>query len=592
MKIQAKKNNVFSSSLFCCFLLVICTAIIYFPGLHHGFFCWDDKAVALAPEFRKLTVAGIFHSFFSFHVGLYHPLTSISFMVDYFFGNGSPFPFHATNLILHICNTLLLFAFLKRLTGNLRISFIASLLFAVHPVHVESVAWITSRKDLLFSFFFLLSLLFYIDYTGKKQKVLHYLLVLLFFILALLSKIPAVSLPFVFLLIDYFRGTKRNSRMIVEKIPFFLLCIFFGWLNVLAQKQCGLTSYGYHFTFPEKTFLAIYSISQYFLKILFPYPLSVFYPFPFKPGAAIPLVLFSVPFLFITGVVLFFVLRRQDKRPVIFGLLFFLINIIIVTAISFNRDFIIADRYSYISSVGILFIAGVLADDLITNFSRYRITAKGLVLSCTVVLSLMTYQRNRLWKNPELLFRQALSVYQDSDIILNTLATQEIGSGKFREAIVHLDKAILVSPDYSDAFYNRGLVNGKIGNFSGSISDLSSAIRINPAYYEAYFSRGNAHMKMNDLTPAYDDFSMVIRLKPDHFGAFQNRAIVRGNLGDYAGAIGDLNTAISINPDFPASYYLRGVALFNTGGNGCGDLNKSLSMGYKEALRAIGYYCR
>ena len=467
-----------------------------------------------------------------------------------------------------------------------------ALLFAVHPIHVEAVAWITSRKELMFTFFSLLSIIFYTDYTEKRKKVIYYFLVLFCTTLALLSKIQAVSLPFIFLLIDYLKGKSLKTRTLVGKVPFFLLCIFFGWLNINAQNIFGLITYGYHFSSPEKAFLLIYSVSGYFIKILFPYPLSVFYPFPFKPGGSIPLVSVLGPGLLIVGSAFFLFLNRKDKRPVIFGLLFFLINISIVVFISFNRDYVMADRYAYISSAGILFTIAVIADDHIRYHNKNHRAGTALFLICIAVLSLMTFQRNKLWKDPELLFRNALSSYNNSEIILNTLATQEIESGKYEDAIVHLNKAIMISPVYIQAFLNRGLAHGKTGDFIASVNDLSFAIKISPTYYEAWFARGNAYMKLNDLKQAYDDFTMVIHLNRYHFGALQNRAIVRGNMGDFAGAIEDLNAAISLNPGFAASYYLRGIALFNTGGNGCTDLNKAMLMGYQDALRAIEYYCK
>jgi len=592
MKIGITTIKVFSSPLFYGFILIIYSLIFYFPSLYNGFFCWDDKTVALAPVIIHMTFAGIVHLFFSFHVGLYHPLTSFSFMLDYSIGNGSPWPFHITNLILHICNILLLFVLLIRLTRNLRISFITCLLFAAHPMHIESIAWITSRKDLMFTFFSLLSITFYTDYTDKRQKVIYYFLVMFCVIFALLSKIQAVTLPFIFLLIDYFKGKSWKLRLIMEKVPFFLLCIFFGILNIIAQQEYGYISYGYHFSIVERAILMIYSISQYFIKILFPYPLSIFYPFPFKPRETIPLELFYIPCLLILGLAILLFRRKRCKRQIIFGLLFFFLNIIIVSGVSFYRDAVIADRYTYISSAGIMFVIAVIADDLLRTIKKYRIPVICLLVTYIAMMSLLTFQRIVMWNNPEILFRNALSINKNSDIILNTLATQEIESGKYKDAIYHLDNAIMISPDYTDAYFNRGIAYGRTGNLNASIRDLTHSIKINPIYYEAYFARGNAYMKSNDLQPAFDDFTIVIRLDPDHFGAFQNRAIVRGNMGDFAGAIEDLNVAISLNPGFAASYYLRGIALFNTGGNGRMDLYKSLSMGYMDAKRAIEYYCK
>lgn len=589
MELKLKRYN---SPLLFGFILVICCVTVYYPTLHNGLFCWDDKAVAFAPAFRQLSLNVIIHAFSSFHIGLYHPLTSISFMFDYALGHGEPFPFHLTNIALHCANTLLLFILLKRLTGNLIVAFLTCILFAVHPIHIESVAWITSRKDLLFSFFFLLSTVCYINYLEKPKKTIRYFLVLGCVLLALLSKIQAVSLPFIFLLIDYYHGEELKAKLFLDKLPILFLCLIFGWINILAQNEYGYITYGYSFSFPEKILLFIYSVSIYFIKVLIPYPLSVFYPFPFKPGEHISTSIYAVPVIFSIIISLIMYFRRKDRKQYIFGLLFFFLNVLIVAGIGFNRDAIIADRYAYLSSAGILFIIAVLVSEAITSFKKYRIPIRVILMTLLVWFSLMTFQRCILWRNPVKLFTDALTIYNDSEIILNTLAAQEIESGKYEEAIVHLDKAIVISPTYGQAYFNRGIAHTKTGNLAASINDFTSAVTLNPGYDDAYFARGNAYMKLNDLKSALSDFSTTIRFNPTHFGAFQNRAIARGNIEDYAGALNDLNTAIALNPDFAATYYLRGIALFNTGMDGCLDLEKALSMGYRDAERAIKYYCK
>lgn len=581
-----------SSSLYFCSFFIICTVIVYLPSIHNGFFCWDDKTVAMAPIFQHLTFSGVMRTFFSFHVGLYHPLTSISFILDYYSGNGNPISFHLTNLILHLGNIILLFILIKRLIGNIFIAFITCFLFAIHPIHVEAVAWISSRKDLLFSFFFLLSMVFYIDYLGKCQKTIFYFLVFFSLLLSLLSKIQAVSLPFIFLLIDYYKARGFKTNTFVEKIPFFALCLFFGWLNIMAQKEYGYATYGYAFSLAEKLLLMVFSISQYLIKVLIPYPLSVFYPFPFKPGEFPPLITFLAPAFLIFFLFLLLYLRRKEIKPIFFGLLFFIINISIVVLVSFNRDAVFTDRYVYLSSAGILFILAVYSEDFYRKYKRYRLPLVGVLIAYIMILSLQTFQRNLMWRNPEVLFKDALSFYNNSEIILNTLSAQEIESGKYKESISHLNKAIEISPAYSEAFFNRGIAHSKIGNSLEAMNDFSSAIKLNPSYAEAFFARGNVYMKSNNLKNAFNDFTIAVNLDRYHFGAFLNRAIVRGNMQDFNGAISDLDIAIKLNPRVATSYYLRGIALFNAGGNGCTNLNKALSMGYKDAVRAIEYYCK
>lgn len=601
-------------------ILVLFSLILFSPTLFNGFFCWDDKTVVLSPAFRHLTIRSLINTFISFHIGLYHPVTSLSFIIDFFTGNGNPFTFHLTNIVLNSLNSLLLFIFLNRLTKNQPLSFVTSLLFTALPVHVEAVAWITARKDLLFTFFSLLSLIFYLNYlehkthnpekgsgdngTQKhqsdlkrtqfrnKQRVFNYLLSIFFLSCALLSKIQAVSILFLLLLIDYHQARKWYIGIILDKIPVFILCVFFGFLNILAQKEYGYIEYGFHYSLFEKGILFIYSISKYIRIVVFPHSLSIFYPYPFKPGETIPFSVFIGPILLFLTILILVLSRKKVSRDLLFGFLFFLINILIVSGVTFNREAVIADRYTYFASAGLLLMAGVIAGKIVTLYSGFRNLIRILVILIVMILSWLTYQRNRLWKNPSDLFTHALSTYNHSDILLNTLGTLKTDEGHYADAIEQFSSAISIDPEFTDAYYNRGIAYFKSGALKQSVIDFTTAHRLNANNPEILFARGNAYMKMNMFNPAIVDYSGVLRLKHDHWGALENRAIISGNLGAFDAALEDLNKVIQLNPGFAPSYYLRGIALFNLGRNGCSDLYHALSLGYKEAAKAIDYYCR
>jgi protein O-mannosyl-transferase len=572
-------------------ILIISSFIVYFSCLKTGFFCWDDTTVALNPANRQFTIQNIIQLFTTPQAGLFHPVTSLSFMIDYYFGRGTPFMFHFTNLLLHSINTLLVYLFLKRLINNNIIAFFTALLWGIHPVHVESVVWITSRKDLLYSFFYILSLLFYLKCIKNGGSWKYYLVAILFFLLSLLSKVQAVTLPAILFLIDFYSRRRVSLKTFLDKVPFLILCVLFGFLNYMAQQQYGYTSYGHSFSGFEKIFLAVYAMSEYAIKIFIPYPLSIFYPYPFKPGTLPHIKEIMSVTAFMLLLIACMAFRKKVSNVIWFGILFFLTNAAIVALTSLNRESVMADRYAYLSSVGILLIIPSL-QDRIRGRASYKKYLNLILLIYTGLLSIVTFQRTLLWQDQDKLFKNALSHYDQSEIILNTLGTLEIENGNFREARVHLDKAIVLSPDYAQAYYNRGILNRKADSLDSAILDFTTAININEGYTDAFYARGITYMKINELLLADRDYSSVLRNNPNHFGALLNRAIVRGELGDFNKALQDLNSAIQVDSTVPSAYYLRGIALFEVGLNGCNDLQKADKMGYPKSKEALLYYCR
>ncbi|MDP4281700.1 MAG: tetratricopeptide repeat protein [Bacteroidota bacterium] len=518
-------------------------------------------------------------------------MTTLSFMIDYHIGKGSPFPFHLTNIILHTCNTLLLFFVIRKLCGDIRVAVIAGLIFSVNPIHIESIAWISSRKDLLYAFFYLTSLYFYINYIEKSGKS-GYWLSLLAFTFSSLSKVQAVTLPLLLFILDFVKTRKTDIKTILEKIPFFFIAILVGIINIYAQKGYGYLGYGNDFSLLEKLFLILLSLSQYLFKTVMPVSWSIFYPYPFLPGQSVPFKLYLTIFLFIGIIVLIAYLRKYGKRILIFGILFYIINIVTVFPATFHRDSIIAERYLYLGSIGIILMISFLSVWLMDHYQKLKIPVAVFMSAYIIFLSISCFTRNKIWGNQIALFEHALLKYPDSDIILNTLGSLEIQADKYPLAIQHLDKAIKLSPGYCEAYYNRGVAYDKTGQYELAISDFSSAINQNPNYDEAYFARGNVFKKVSSFNLALNDYSQTLKINNFHLGALQNRAIVKGYLDDFRGAVDDLNNAIAIDPGNSTCYYLRGIALFELGYDGCPDLLKALEMGYSTAERALEHYCR
>src|SRR6185436_5019321 len=255
----------------------------------------------------------------------YHPLTMLSLAFNYAISGTVPFSYHFVNWLLHILNTALVFLFIYKISGKkVYVAAFASLIFGVHPMHVESVAWVSERKDMLYTFFFLLALLQYWRFleAGKRSNVI---LCFVFFILSLLSKPAAVILPIVLLLLDYWKGRSFNWKMLVEKIPFFILSIIFGFITIKVQSSDAIVSFDIYPLW-SRFFFASYTIMIYAARFFVPYPLSAFHPYPSVNELGLPVLLSPI---FIIGLLILLWLKRKDKL-VVFSLLFFIVNLLLV----------------------------------------------------------------------------------------------------------------------------------------------------------------------------------------------------------------------------------------------------------------------
>lgn len=418
---------------------LICLVILVFlPSLSHGFFCWDDKKVALSVFIQTLDINRIITFFTTFHAGLYHPLTTLSFAIDYRLGHGSPFPYHLTNLILHVTNTCLVYVLVKKFTPVRHLPFIVALLFGIHPMHVEAVAWITARKDLLYTLFFLIGALTYLSYIQKK-RLPYYFLALFFFLCSALSKIQAASFPFILVLVDYLFCRNLSSRKVMaEKIPFFLITAALVFINIRAQQSYGYTDFTANYNIPERLVLACYGICLYGIKLVFPYPISVFYPYPFPPSA-ISAFYFLFPIIVLVSLYGLITYFRKGRRAEVFGILFFLICIVIALMVTGFREYIIADRYTYAASIGMFFFLAITGHALLQKYPVNKWIIHTIVGGYCLCCAFLALQQNQLWHSPMQLFTRALEQYPRSPVILTTLGSIATDSGRYEKAITYLD---------------------------------------------------------------------------------------------------------------------------------------------------------
>lgn len=536
---------------------VLLVVIAYFPSLSNTAAVWDDNEYLNNPYVRDLSLAGIVKIFSVYFAGNYHPLALLSLGIDRLLGGGTPFIFHLTNLLLHLLNSYLVYLLVKRLTQNNILALLTFFLFGIHTLHVESVAWVAERKDVLYSFFFLLSLVLYTSYA-ESRKLLHLGLSLLFFLLSLLSKGQAVVLVAILPFVDYLKGRRwQAGKILSEKIPFLILSLIFAWIAVRAQESAQYVHFD-KFPFPQRFAFASYGLAQYLIKSVVPTGLSALYPYPAKlAGGGIPswywFYTLTIPLFFICS---YFLIKRS--KIYLFGLGLFFIGILPLLQFIPVGGAIMADRYFYIPSAGLLlcFACGFL--ELKNTTIRYS-----LFILFTLVLSGLTFSRTMVWKDNLTLWTDEIHKNESYQVGYYNRGLIYSASKDWDKAMADFSTAIAIDPNYADALYSRGLAYDNAGQYNMAIADYSGAIGINPDLTKAWYNRGMAYGKMGQMDKAIADCSKAIEIDPQCAEAYSSRGVAWLNMSQWDKAIADFTTALSIDPKSSQSYENRAVAFLN-----------------------------
>ncbi|MFC2149638.1 tetratricopeptide repeat protein [Candidatus Auribacterota bacterium] len=543
-------------------LLTAITLIAFYPCINNGFTNWDDdKQLTENPKITQLTWKNTGNYFIEAHDGLYHPLVLLSFAIEYHFFKFNPTPYHVTNLIFHLFNVLLVFWLFLMISKKTWSALIVALLFAIHPLHVASVAWIAERKDVMYAFFFLGSLISYLYYK-RDNKTNYYLLTIFLFILSLLAKPMGITLPVVLLLIDYFMDNKFSKKIILNKIPFFLLTLAFIIIAFYARYTRILFIQPTLNTF-DNLFVANFGLLFYLIKTVFPLNLSCYYPTPLKVGGLLPTTFLISPLFVILLAVLIFLTRKKTKI-MIFGALFYLVTISPVLHLVSGGP-IVANHYTYIPLLGIFFIIGEGFTRYYDNASK-RSNSLRILLLITVIFALsslafISWQRCQVYKNSVTLWEDFFRKFGDHPNIAipyNNRGSAYQKEGKFLEALSDYTNAMRVDPGYSVAYNNRGSLYTTMGKNNEALADLTRAVELTSDLAEAYYNRGNVHMKMRNLDQAVLDYKKALSIKPTYIEAINNMANIFGETGRKKEAIECYTRAITINPSFAIAYYNRG----------------------------------
>ena len=564
-------------------LLVLITLGVYWSATTHGFVDYDDGDYVTGNSQVQagLNWAGVKWAFTTGHASNWHPLTWLSHQLDASLFGLRAGGHHLTSVLLHCANSVLVFFVLRALTGASWRSLAVAGLFALHPLHVESVAWISERKDVLSAFFGLLCLWAYAAYAGSgascqvsgikddASRIPHpasrcYFLSLLCFALGLLCKPMLVTLPFVLLLLDWWplrrvpgaegqesgsRNTQhatRNtlSRLLVEKLPFLALCLASSVVTFLVQRKGGAVSPLEALSVPARVANAVVSYARYLGKTFWPEDLSVLYPHPghwpaWQVGGALGL----LGFVTVTAILL-----RRRMPFVIVGWLWFVGMLVPVIGLVQVGIQSMADRYTYLPSLGIFVALVWSAGALVERLPQLRLPVAVTLALAVGAGALLTTLQVGIWANSETLFRRAVQVTEKNYLAYNNLGFYLSRQGRMDEAMTNYEASLRINPNYADARNNLGHALAERKQFAEAIGHYRTALRTSPNNVEIHNNLGNALAETGDSEGALAEYRFVLERNPEHADAHNNLGIALAMKGQLDEAIAHFNRALRAKP--------------------------------------------
>lgn len=611
------------------------TLIVYLPALNNKFVNWDDIGYVTGNQNIQSVDSEFFKWIFSFNAGNWHPLTWVSHALDYSIWGLNPLGHHLTSIVLHSANVFLLCILFIYLVLNtqqpqsfqakerimkkaLIAGAAASLLFGIIPVHVESVAWVSERKDVLSTFFFLTALISYTRYCTEQHinKPLYYASTLISFILALMSKPMVITLPVILVLLDIYPFRRINIkkalaaqyRVFVEKIPFFLLSLASGVVTVMAQQAGGAIATIEEYPFSGRLIIALRAILLYLAKTIVPAGLSPVYPYQ-KKVSYIPYLSFEfLGPLFAVLLISFFCIYAWKKgwKSFLTAWAFYIATLLPVLGLIKVGNQAAAERYTYIPSMGPLFLIGLglaLLSDKIENnrqaFSRNKAAVFLPLILFFIFMGGMTIKQTGVWKDSTTLWTAAIRKFPTLPFAYTQRGTAFMFANKYSEALEDFNHSIKLNDNDAAVYINRAFIYKENRNYQNALSDLNRAIQIDPKMTDSYYNRAVVYIKIEEYSKALEDLAVFFNLTQgkdiDLTKAYYSRAFVYIRLGDYNKAIADLNSFIEKAPAAEIRkskvYHDRAAAYMKTGKyhEAIRDYSKAISIDPKEVK---AYYYR
>ncbi len=618
--------------------IALITFVFFSTCLNNQLTNWDDLGYVIYNQYIKdSSTQGILNIFklSSTVMGNYHPLTILTYAIEYSYCGLKPWLYHFDSVILHVITTIVVFFFVKLLTKRTIAAIIAALLFGIHPMHVESVAWVAGRKDILYGLFYMLSCICYIYYarTQNNKRFFWYIAVIIFFAISLLSKSVGVTLPVILLLIDYFEKRKINIFLLIEKIPHFALSLLFGLLSITAQKQVGaLGTLDVTYTPIERLALGNYALITYIWKAILPIGLCNFYPYPEKVNNALPGIYF-IYILFVLAVLFLIWKYARKNTMIIFGFLFFLINIVLLLQFIPVGGCIMSDRYGYIPYLGFFIIIGWSISELFESKNKILLgkIALSLTLIYSIVLGFMTTERCKDWYDSISLWNDEIQKHPDNPVAYYYMGqeyyTRFENTTAMNEKKIYGDSSMYYfkmseakKPDYINPIIsiaelqrNYGLIDdAKISYFKAlkyAKNDVTSlepiymgmgvvycikkdydsaafcfrtGLQLKPINSDGHSNYANFLNIIGKNDSALFEYAVAISQNPDNFIPYENRARILVAKNKYDDALKDYNKVLEMMPDRGETYYLRSQCYWLKG-------NKVLALKDIEMSKTKGF---
>ncbi len=569
--------------------LVIISLIAFWQIQHHEFINLDDNLyITENPWVRSgLTSEGVAWAFTTTRASNWHPVTWLSHMLDVdLFGINSR-GHHLMNLAIHIANVLLLFGLLRKMTGALWQSAFVAVLFAIHPLHVESVAWAAERKDVLSTFFWMVTLWAYLYYI-KNPGIGRYFLIMLPFALGLMAKPMLVTLPFVLLLLDYWplgrlrfqtkphsnpspkkptkqgREVKQGAAWVIvrEKVPLLILSIISSAITIFAQHKGGALSGLEVYSLWDRIANALISYVVYIGKMFWPSHLAIFYP---HPGNNLPLWKVAGATLVLVGITVS-VVRLFRSHPYLFVGWFWYVGTLVpaigIVQVGWQA---MADRYTYIPLIGLFVMLAWGIPSLLSIKSEYQ---KWLVVISSVVLvglMITAWVQVGYWRNSITLFKHTLEVTERNYVARMSLGSALVAAGRFQEAEVQFSKVLEIIPNHERAHYNLGVALQLQGKTNDAITHYSEALRLDPNWADTHNNLGAALADLGRVQEAIGHYAQAVQINPNLDKAQFNLGLLLANQGRHEEAIAHYSEAIRINPNNAYAHNNLGVAFYNLG---------------------------
>lgn len=535
--------------------LVVAVAIAYWPAHELGFVRFDDPTyVTENPHIvNGVTWSAVRWAFTSGYGANWHPITWLSHMLDVQLYGFDAEAHHVTNVMLHAATTVLLFGALFRMTGAVWRSALVAALFGLHPIHVESVAWVAERKDVLSAFFWMLTLLAYAAYV-RQPRISRYTWVVVTFALGLMAKPMVVTLPFVLLLLDVWplhrlelrRGWWASARPLVrEKVPLFAMSIASSVITFVVQRQGGTVASGVRLPLIERLGNALIAYVSYIGKTLWPSHLAAYYPYP----RVVPAVWVLVCALLLVAASVGAILAGRRHPYLLVGWLWYLGTLIPAIGIVQVGTQSMADRYTYIPLIGVFIVIAWGIPDVLSRWSQWRIptvvVATGALVACTIVARAQLHY----WQSSLTLWKHALDVTTDNYAAHTYYGNALAARGDVAGAITEYTEAIRIRPDYPEAHNNLGPALASQGKFDDAIRHFTEAIRLRPNYADAHNNLGVALASQGKFDEAIAQYNEALRLDPDHARARGNLGLALRAQGRTSDAERELELALRMNPN-------------------------------------------